>query len=203
MDRSIIYEGLSRICLELVKWVVNVVAPKFSKKKKTLLIISNIFYLIQELKKNDLLTNALTETFAKIDEYFLISKKVFLKKLVRKNFKRPDMFFSQILKWRKVLQFSDEMVSLQPTHTIEKFNELNEKMRSILSTGLKDSFSFLRRKINSEELREKLKEALIPYLENQFSEWNEIAQSCYKIDLSVTENDVKEEMNQGHKQRQT
>ncbi|KAH0791531.1 hypothetical protein GPJ56_004518 [Histomonas meleagridis] len=92
--------------------------------------------------------------------------------------------------------FSDEMVQFQPTHTIEKFNELNEKMKNILSVGIKESFSILRRKIRKEDLREELRNIMIKFIENKFEEWNQIALNCYQIELSVTVDDVREEVKQ-------
>ena len=188
-DQELIDDVFEKLVSTLEKWLVEVVGPKAEKKKKERLIVVNIHYIISKLLSPKLAISQNENMMAVIDqakEFMSKHINLLLKELVRKTWKNPTVFFGQITKWMNDCGLTPEVVTFQPTHIDEKFQELVAEMSKSFMTNYKSCIETLQNKIKDEDLRGQIIQDLSPYLESKWSEWNDLAIACYGIGVSPT-----------------
>lgn len=195
-ERPILEQSLVTMMNDLISWLINFVSPKFSKKKAIRIVVLNIFHLRESLKDNKFWNESvlLKKCLEKTESILKERIGVLLKFIVSKSWVSATAFFDQIVEWKELSGLTDEMVTFQPTHTMEKFNELNGRIELKLKTCVHECYSWLKKKIRHDALRQELRCAIIPFVCDQFDQWNAMAMACYDTPLKVDAKKVDETM---------
>ena len=187
-ERPVLNDSLAEMCDYLVDWLITRVAPKFSKKKRTRLIVLNLSHLCDKMRseqyvqKSEVLMANLKKHEILLDQNI----RVLLKFIVSKNWVHASRFFDQISDWKEVSGLTDEMVTFQPSHTQDKFVELNDRIDKRLATCVNECYAYMKKKLRHEGMRQVLRVSIVPFVKEQFALWNDMAMQCYDLKLSVT-----------------
>ena len=191
-EKPVLEQSLAEMSDEIVNWLTTEVAPKFSKKKRPRLIVLNISHLCDQLKTQPFVQHSevLMESLKKKDELLEKNIRVLLKFIVSKSWVHASRFFDQICDWKEFSGLTDEMVTFQPSHTQEKFVELNERIEKRLTACVSECFAYMKKKIRHDGLRQVLRVGIVPFVKELFGEWDKMANDCYDMKLSVTPDKV-------------
>ena len=195
-ERPVLEKSLAEMADDLVDWLITRIAPKFSKKKRARLIVLNISHLCDKMDGQDFVkkSEVLMENLQKQRALLEANIRVLLKFIVSKNWLHASRFFDQISDWMEFSGLTCEMVTFQPSHTQEKFVELNERIEKRLATCVSECYSYMKKKIRHDGMRQVLRASIVPFVQEQFELWNQMALDCYDLKLSVTPEKVAQMM---------
>lgn len=187
-DNELLEDTFDKLVTALTDWLVDVVAPKAEKKKQERLIVVNTFYMLSKLQKSKTLkmSAGFTETLDNLEKFMAKHIDLLLRDLVSKQWKLPTKFFSQITSWRTECGLSPEVVTFQPTHTDEKFQELVKDMEKNFQSNFNACQQVINNKIKEAELREIILKRLSPFIDEMWKEWDDFAIACYNEGILPT-----------------
>ena len=198
-DQEFIDEIFEKFVTALETWIVDVIAPKAEKKKRERLIVVNIHYLIVKLEDRESIKKCenIVAIIDQAKEFMTEHIKLMLKDLVRKAWKNAYKFFDQIKDWKEKCGLTPEVVTFQPTHTDEKFQELLDELNKTVKVNCDSCVETLRNKIKDTALREQILETLTPFLEEKWNEWDALSRECYERSLTPDVSVVRATLDQG------
>ncbi|EAX93140.1 hypothetical protein TVAG_302800 [Trichomonas vaginalis G3] len=187
-DNELLEDAFDKLCTALTDWLVQIVAPKAEKKKQERLIVVNTFYMFNKLKKSKTLkeSTGFQQTMDTMQEFMKQHIDFLLRDLVSKQWKNATKFFTQITTWRTECGLSPDVVTFQPSHTDEKFQELVKDLEKNFQSNFSACQTVINNKIKETELRELILKRLSPYVDEMWKEWDDFAISCYNEGILPT-----------------
>jgi hypothetical protein len=192
VERPVLESSLSTMTDDVVEWLIWTVAPKYSKKKRALLVVVNLLHLCEKLQDQPAVrqSTVLNECLQRNRELLDQNIQELLNFIVSKGWSIAATFFEQITLWLKRPYFTSEMVTFQPTHTDQQFADLNDKLERKTATYMSDTLGYIKQKVHHEGLAHLLRTQLNPFLRERFALWDKLAFDCYGTHIGIKADQV-------------